>query len=86
MVIFYFQHLLELGDEYLTISLPFTYLLVYSLMYASIKLTDSGRPGGTVVKFACSASQQRRVRQFGSQVRTWHRLACHAVVGIPRIK
>ena len=27
-----------------------------------------------------------RVRQFGSWVRTWHRLVSHAVVGVPRIK
>ena len=26
------------------------------------------------------------VRQFGSRVQTWHRLASHAVVGVPHIK
>ena len=26
------------------------------------------------------------VRQFGSWVRTWHRLASHAVAGVPHIK
>ena len=26
------------------------------------------------------------VHGFGSQVRTWHHLACHAVVGVPHTK
>ena len=30
--------------------------------------------------------QQPGVRRFGSQVQTWHRLAHHAVVGVPHIK
>ena len=30
--------------------------------------------------------QRPRVRWFGSWVQTWHRLASHAVVGIPNIK
>ena len=30
--------------------------------------------------------QQPGVLQFGSLVRTWHRLASHAVVGVPHIK
>ena len=34
-----------------------------------------GRPGGTAVKFARSASWCPGVRWFGSRVRTWHRLA-----------
>ena len=29
---------------------------------------------------------QPGVRGFGSRVRTWHRLASHAVVGVPHIK
>ena len=45
-----------------------------------------GRPCGAAVKCACSASQRPGVRQFGSQVRTWHCLASHAVVGVPHIK
>ena len=30
--------------------------------------------------------RQPGVRQFGSQVQTWHHLASHAVVGVPHIK
>ena len=30
--------------------------------------------------------QRPGVRWFGSRVRTWHRLASHAVVGVPHIK
>ena len=45
-----------------------------------------GQPGGEAVKFARSASQRPRVCQFGSWVQTWHRLASHAVVGVPHIK
>ena len=41
---------------------------------------------GAAVKFAHSASRRPGVRQFGSRVRTWHRLTHNAVVGIPRIK
>ena len=33
-----------------------------------------GQPGGAAVKCACSTSVTR-VHRFGSQVRTWHRLA-----------
>ena len=50
------------------------------------KNLNLGRPGGAVVKCACSASGRPEVRRFGSQVRTWHCLARHAVVGIPHIK
>ena len=45
-----------------------------------------GPARGAAVKFARSASQWPGVRWFGSQVRTWHHLASHAVVGIPHIK
>ena len=45
-----------------------------------------GRPGGTAVKGARSASQWPQVRRFRSQVRTWHCLARHAAVGVPHIK
>ena len=45
-----------------------------------------GQPGGAVVKFTRSASWPPRVRWFRSQVQTWHRLARHAVVGVPHIK
>ena len=45
-----------------------------------------GQPGGTAVKFTCSASQRPWVRWLGSWVQTRHRLACHAVVGISHIK
>ena len=30
--------------------------------------------------------QQPGVCRFGSQVQTWHRLASHAVIGVPHIK
>ena len=30
--------------------------------------------------------QRPGVHRFGSRVRTWHRLASHAVVGVPHIK
>ena len=30
--------------------------------------------------------QRPGVRRFGSRVQTWHRLASHAVTGIPHIK
>ena len=50
-----------------------------------LKMSWRGRPGGAVVKCACSASRWPSVRQFGSQVQTWHRLACRAVVGVPHI-
>ena len=43
-------------------------------------------PGATAVKCACSASRRPRVRWFGSQVQTWHRVASHAGVGVPHIK
>ena len=45
-----------------------------------------GWPGGAVIKFARSASQRPGVCWFGSRVWTWHRLAHHAVVGVPHIK
>ena len=45
-----------------------------------------GWPGGAAVKFACSAPRQPGVCWVRSRVRTWHCLACHAVIGIPRIK
>ena len=45
-----------------------------------------GPASGAAVKCARSASWQPRVRQLGYQVRTWHRLARHAVVGVPHIK
>ena len=45
-----------------------------------------GRPGGAAVKCARSTSLRPGVRRFGSRVQTWHCLASHAVVGIPRIK
>ena len=51
-----------------------------------IKSNAGGQPGGATVKFARSASRWPRVHRFGSQVRTWHHLASHAVVGIPHIK
>ena len=54
--------------------------------FASNRNYPGGRPGGTAVKFARSTSPQPGVHRFGSWVWTWHRLARHAVVGIPRIK
>ena len=42
-------------------------------------------PHGAVVKFSGSL-RWPRVRQFGSQVQTWHCLTSHAVVGVPHIK
>ena len=39
------------------------------------KLQRRGWPDDAVVKFECSASLQPGVREFGSRVRTWHRLA-----------
>ena len=45
-----------------------------------------GWPGGTAVKFAHAASRWPGVRRFRSWVQAWHRLARHAVVGIPHIK
>ena len=44
-----------------------------------------GQPGGAAVKCACSALAAQG-SPVGSQVRTWHCLAQHAVVGIPHIK
>ena len=37
------------------------------------------------MKFADSL-RQPEVRQFGSRVWTWHRLASHAVAGVPHTK
>ena len=45
-----------------------------------------GWPGGAVVKFTRSTSWRPVVCRFRSRVRTWHRLACHAVVGVPTYK
>ena len=56
-----------------------------TLMYFHIKHTVRGQPGGIVVKCACSASAARGLL-VRIQVRTWHRLASHAVVGVPHIK
>ena len=50
-----------------------------------IRMLASGRPGGAAVKLTCSTLGPG-VCQFRSQVQTWHRLASHAVVGIPHIK
>ena len=47
---------------------------------------QEGWPSGVAVKCASSASLQPGVRWFGSRVQTWHCVASHAVVGIPRIK
>ncbi|XP_070098616.1 ral guanine nucleotide dissociation stimulator-like isoform X1 [Equus przewalskii] len=44
-----------------------------------------GRPGGAVVKFSRSSSRRPGVRRFESRLWTWHRLASHAVVGVPHI-
>ena len=44
-----------------------------------------GQPGGAVVKFTRSTFAPS-VRQFGSQVWTWHCLASPAVAGIPHIE
>ena len=45
-------------------------------IYINIYIENfGGRPSGAVVKFARSASRQPGVCGFGSQVRTWHRLA-----------
>ena len=46
----------------------------------------SGPAGGTAVKFTRSTSWRPGVRRFSSLVQTWHRLAAHAVVGVPHIK
>ena len=45
-----------------------------------------GRLSGAAVKCTHSASRQPGFRWFGSQVRTWHRLSSHAVVGVPGMK
>ena len=50
------------------------------------KISCRGRPGGAAVKFARSTSRRPKVRRFRSRVRTPHRLARHAVVGVPHIK
>ena len=44
------------------------------------------QPGGEAVKFLRSASRWPGFRWFGSRVWTFHRLARHAVVGVPNIK
>ena len=55
--------------------------------YAFVLLTTvEGWVGGAAVKCPRSASQRPRVCHFGSRVQTWHRLASHAVIGVPRIK
>ena len=51
-----------------------------------MKYHPRGRSSGAAVKFARSDSRQPGVLRFESQVRTWHRLARHAVIGISRIK
>ena len=49
------------------------------------KRSRRGRPGGAAVK--CTLPLLRPgIRGFGSRVRTWHRLARHAVVGVPHRK
>ena len=42
---------------------------------SSLRTTNRAWPGGSAVQFACSASQQPRVCQFGSRVWKWHCLA-----------
>ena len=52
----------------------------------ALRMKKRGRPGGAAVRFSRAASRQPRFRWFGSRVWTWHRLARHAVVGVPHIK
>ena len=60
---------------------------VLKVKYLScFKRSSGGQPSGATVKLARSASWRPGVRWFRSQMRTWHRLASHAVVGIPHIK
>ena len=63
-----------------------------------LKVTDQGNDGaGTQIRADRAGPvaqwlsvhvllQWPRVHPFGSQVRTWHHLANHAVVGVPHIK
>ena len=48
--------------------------------------SPGGRTSGAAVKFTRSTSRQPGVHRLGSRLRTWHRLARHAVVGVPHIK
>ena len=45
-----------------------------------------GLPSGAAAKCACSASVAQGVHRFRSWMRTWHRLASHAVVGVPHVE
>ena len=64
--------------------LPILSLVPFQLCH--FKKYFRGGPGGSPVKCARSTSRRPEVRRFGSWVQTWHRLACHAVVGVPHRK
>ena len=58
------------------------------LIYSYVACFESNQGAGLVVQ---QLSAQvlllwPRVHWFGSRVRTWHRMASHAVVGVPHIK
>ena len=62
-------------------------LLQYPCTTLVIKsINNRGQPSGAAVKFVRSASRRPRFHRFTSRVWTWHRLASHAVVGVPCIK
>ena len=84
-----FWHISQLKQELKIIQNPSAGILK-RIKYLKAGLNKNahygGWPSGAVVKCARSASWRPGVHQFRSQVRTWHHLARHAVVGIPHIK
>ena len=74
-------------------SIPSSYTYFLTMMIYILHRTciffKTKRMGASPVAQRLSAHvllQWPGVRWFGSRVRTWHRLACYAVVDIPHIK